>query len=360
MIMTFPYETYDLINRCDEVASSVAAWSGDGLHFILKDKATFEKLFLTTKYASFIKQLNNYGFTKINSKLEESGQTIPRGEEHFKHINFRRGQRDLCKDVKRAKALPRKPAEQDEYRRENKRLKSDNNRLIDENSRQADEIKRLAEELEHIKEKNRNPSVTCEHQGMNFAIDSRSGNGDGMPSQVAADSMGVPTNDAYYASSFRAVMIPSLSSSLSSTSPPPSSLQRPGMLTIAPETVASSNSTGGENVGQMELDGVGKSLSDDSIGEEENDREMELDENGGYLSDDSTFCRLIDDLGGDLLLTDQSENHQVSSSMESQNVVINGRIENSAGSVADGTSSQSGSLSALIDRIFPQHFRQLL
>eukprot|EP00957_Ditylum_brightwellii_P153494 11681734-Ditylum_brightwellii.AAC.1 len=82
------------------------------------------------------------------------------------------------------------------------------------------------------------------------------------------------------------------------------------MLTIAPETVASSNSTGGENVGQMELDGVGKSLSDDSIGEEENDREMELDENGGYLSDDSTFCRLIDDLGGDLLLTDQSENHQ--------------------------------------------------
>jgi len=181
-----------------------------------------------------------------------------------------------------------------------------------------------------------------------------------MPSQVAADSMGVPTNGAYYASSFPAVMIPSLSSSLSSTSPPPSSLQRPGMLTIAPETVASSNSTGGENVGQMELDGVGKSLSDDSIGEEENDREMELDENGGYLSDDSTFCRLIDDLGDDLLLTDQSENHQVSSSMESQNVVINGRIENSAGSVADGTSSQSGSLSALIDRIFPQHFRQLL
>jgi len=337
----------------------VAAWSGDGLHFILKDKAVFEKDFLTTNYASFIKRLNNYGFTKINSKLEESGQIVPRGEEHFEHINFRRGQRDLCKDVKRAKALPRKPAEQDEYRRENKRLKSDNNRLIDENSRQADEIKRLAEELEHIKEKNRNPSVTCEHQGMNFAIDSRSGNGDGMPSQVAADSMGVPTNGAYYASSFPAVMEPISSLSSSSTSPPPSSLQIPGMLTIAPETVASSNSTGGENVGQMELDGVGKSLSDDSIGEE-NDREMGLDENGGYLSDDSTFCRLIDDLGGDLLLTDQSENHQVSSSMESQNVVINGRIENSAGSVADGTSSQSGSLSDYIDRIFPQNFRQLL
>jgi len=247
-------ETYDLINQCNEEAPLVAAWSGDGLHFILKDKAVFEKDFLTTNYASFIKRLNNYGFTKINSKLEESGQIVPRGEEHFEHINFRRGQRDLCKDVKRAKILLKKIAEEIYYRRENKRLKSDNNRLIVENSRQADEIKRLAEELEQMKEKNRNPSLACEHQGVSHAIDSRSGNGDGMTSQ---DAMAVLTNIANYDSPFPATVLPILSSSSAMRSSSCPSLPMPRMFTLALENLIAGNSTGGKNVRKIESDGTG-------------------------------------------------------------------------------------------------------
>mmetsp|Transcript_36001 Transcript_36001/g.53681 ORF Transcript_36001/g.53681 Transcript_36001/m.53681 type:complete len:403 (-) Transcript_36001:822-2030(-) len=271
--MTFPYETYDLIDQCNEEAPLVAAWSGDGLHFILKDKAVFEKDFLTTKYESFIKQLNNYGFTKINSKLEELGRTIPKGEEHFEHVNFRRGQRDMCKDVKRAKILLKKIAEEIYYSRENKRLKSDNSRLIVENSCQADEIKRLAEELKQMKETNRNTNAACEHQGVSHAIDSRSRNGAG-------------------ASSFPATMARGILPPLSGSSSPPSILLIPGTLKLAPEPVVGSESNREEKTDQIDFDGGSKSFCCDSdlgtaVGDNstgiENAVQVELDGAGNFF-----------------------------------------------------------------------------
>uniref|UniRef100_A0A7S4SY54 HSF-type DNA-binding domain-containing protein n=1 Tax=Ditylum brightwellii TaxID=49249 RepID=A0A7S4SY54_9STRA len=144
--MTFPYDTHDLINRCNEDAPSVAAWSDDGLHFTIKDKTTFEKDFLTTKYTTFTRRLHNYGFRKINSELEASGKTLLKDEEHFKHISFKRGQRDLCDNVKR-KAKPTLKTLAERFRR----LTSKNRLLMDEHNRQADEIKRLSEEIEHLK-----------------------------------------------------------------------------------------------------------------------------------------------------------------------------------------------------------------
>jgi len=76
------------------------------------------------------------------------------------------------------------------------------------------------------------------------------------------------------------------------------------------ETAIDGNSAGEENAGEMELDGA-----------------------GNYLSDDSSFDQLI----AGLLPTDLCKTQQISSIMESQINVMCERIENSAFSVSGGT-----------------------
>eukprot|EP00957_Ditylum_brightwellii_P187671 14290541-Ditylum_brightwellii.AAC.1 len=108
-----------------------------------------------------------------------------------------------------------------------------------------------------MKETNRNTNAACEHQGVCHAIDSRSGNCDGMTSQVMIDTMAVPRNVANYDSSFPATVIPisSSSSTMSSSSPP--SLPMPRVFTLALENLIAGNSTRGENVSKMGSDGTG-------------------------------------------------------------------------------------------------------
>mmetsp|Transcript_15749 Transcript_15749/g.21087 ORF Transcript_15749/g.21087 Transcript_15749/m.21087 type:complete len:107 (+) Transcript_15749:649-969(+) len=105
-----------------------------------------------------------------------------------------------------------------------------------------------------MKEKNRNPSLACEHQGVSHAIDSRSGNGDGMTSQ---DAMAVLTNIANYDSPFPATVLPILSSSSAMRSSSCPSLPMPRMFTLALENLIAGNSTGGKNVRKIESDGTG-------------------------------------------------------------------------------------------------------
>uniref|UniRef100_A0A7S2EF76 HSF-type DNA-binding domain-containing protein n=1 Tax=Ditylum brightwellii TaxID=49249 RepID=A0A7S2EF76_9STRA len=92
------------------------------------------------KYASFVKQLNNYGFNNISLKLKKTGQTVLSGEDHFQHDNFRRDRKNMCANIK---PKPKKLAEQEEYKIENTRLTVENIRL-------ADEVKRLKEQIKKM------------------------------------------------------------------------------------------------------------------------------------------------------------------------------------------------------------------
>uniref|UniRef100_A0A7S1VWQ6 HSF-type DNA-binding domain-containing protein n=1 Tax=Ditylum brightwellii TaxID=49249 RepID=A0A7S1VWQ6_9STRA len=147
----FPFRAYDMVNSCDEKDPLIASWSKDGRYFIVKDKGTFEKKYLIEiKYASFVKQLNNYGFSNITSIIQTSGQGQREGE-YFCHDNFRKSREDLLRNIVRKKTKDKneelihlstgdglvKRHEQDE----------DNERLREENKVLKEEVKLLTRHI---------------------------------------------------------------------------------------------------------------------------------------------------------------------------------------------------------------------
>lgn len=104
----FLRKTFHMINTCDV---NVASWGEDGLTFVVKNPIVFEKViipqfFKHSKFTSFVRQLNFYGFRKIkysdsiriNTVLEEKTANFWR----FRHDNFRKGREDLLVEIKRS------------------------------------------------------------------------------------------------------------------------------------------------------------------------------------------------------------------------------------------------------------------
>lgn len=97
-----------MIDTCD---TSIACWSEDGETFIVKNTDVFEKsiipqFFKHSKFSSFVRQLNFYGFRKIkyadtikiDAKLEAETANFWR----FRHEKFIRGKPELLIDIKRS------------------------------------------------------------------------------------------------------------------------------------------------------------------------------------------------------------------------------------------------------------------
>eukprot|EP00573_Skeletonema_grethae_P001490 CAMPEP_0201687518 /NCGR_PEP_ID=MMETSP0578-20130828/1543_1 /ASSEMBLY_ACC=CAM_ASM_000663 /TAXON_ID=267565 /ORGANISM="Skeletonema grethea, Strain CCMP 1804" /LENGTH=527 /DNA_ID=CAMNT_0048171679 /DNA_START=295 /DNA_END=1878 /DNA_ORIENTATION=+ len=104
----FLQKTYHMIDTCP---ATIATWSSDGLTFIVKNTHLFEttiipQFFKHSKFSSFVRQLNFYGFRKIrfeNSlKIDLEKEREQRNFWRFKHENFRRGRKDLLRDIKRS------------------------------------------------------------------------------------------------------------------------------------------------------------------------------------------------------------------------------------------------------------------
>lgn len=104
----FLRKTYHMIDTCDK---TVACWSDDGETFIVKNTDVFEKkiipqFFKHSKFSSFVRQLNFYGFRKIkyadtikiDAKLEAETANFWR----FRHEKFVRGKPELLIDIKRS------------------------------------------------------------------------------------------------------------------------------------------------------------------------------------------------------------------------------------------------------------------
>jgi heat shock transcription factor 2 len=103
----FLQKTYHMIDTCDP---TVCCWSEDGKTFIVKNTTAFEKevipqFFKHNKFASFVRQLNFYGFRKI--KYSDSLRIDPKLEAktahywRFKHDKFMKGRKDLLVEIKR-------------------------------------------------------------------------------------------------------------------------------------------------------------------------------------------------------------------------------------------------------------------
>merc|ERR1719316_473934 len=87
----------------------IAAWTADGDMFVVKDPDEFAaqiipQYFDHNKFSSFARQLNFYGFRKMQSKPIRNSDFDANTAKHvtFYNENFKRGRHDLLKKIQRS------------------------------------------------------------------------------------------------------------------------------------------------------------------------------------------------------------------------------------------------------------------
>ena len=97
----FPWKLHDMLDAAEVNGfTTVVSWLPDGVSFKVHDKETFTSLILQryfdqTKYKSFQRQLNMWGFERRNEYGPEKGS--------YTHQYFVRGQQSLCCRMTRSK-----------------------------------------------------------------------------------------------------------------------------------------------------------------------------------------------------------------------------------------------------------------
>ncbi|XP_071444638.1 heat shock factor protein isoform X2 [Hetaerina americana] len=89
----------------DPATNGLITWSSEGSSFLIRNQAQFSRELLPLYYkhnnlASFIRQLNMYGFRKISS-VDSGGLKLDRDEMEFAHKYFLRGHSCLLSNIKR-------------------------------------------------------------------------------------------------------------------------------------------------------------------------------------------------------------------------------------------------------------------
>lgn len=102
-VPAFLGKLWKLVN--DSETNHLISWSAGGNTFIIKNQAEFAKHLLPLYYkhnnmASFIRQLNMYGFHKISS-IDNGGLRFDKDEIEFSHSYFMKGQSYLLEHIKR-------------------------------------------------------------------------------------------------------------------------------------------------------------------------------------------------------------------------------------------------------------------
>ncbi|KAK8803824.1 hypothetical protein WA158_001518 [Blastocystis sp. Blastoise] len=95
-----------LYNILESEPNDVISWCSNGDSFIISDPTIFSsttmgKYFKTSKFNSFVRQLNFYGFRKVSRDGPSDDKSISSKSWEFKHPNFIRGRRDLLAKIHR-------------------------------------------------------------------------------------------------------------------------------------------------------------------------------------------------------------------------------------------------------------------
>mmetsp|Transcript_23105 Transcript_23105/g.35412 ORF Transcript_23105/g.35412 Transcript_23105/m.35412 type:complete len:468 (-) Transcript_23105:555-1958(-) len=120
-IPIFLKKTYKMIDTCDP---KIASWTPDGDMFVVKDPDVFAstvipQYFDHNKFSSFARQLNFYGFRKMQSKPIRNADFDVDTAKHVTFYNekFKRGRCDLLKEIQRStRGGGSNPSAQDHHR----------------------------------------------------------------------------------------------------------------------------------------------------------------------------------------------------------------------------------------------------
>ncbi|KAK6134417.1 hypothetical protein DH2020_031849 [Rehmannia glutinosa] len=165
----FLLKTYEMVD--DRLTNSVVSWNHSGHSFVVWNPPEFArdllpKYFKHNNFSSFIRQLNTYGFRKVDPDQWE-----------FANEEFIRGQRHLLKNIHRRKpihshsaqpnAAPLTDSERDEFEKEIEKLKqekyylqSELERHQQENQEYETQLRSLGKTLQTIDQRQQQLTVT--------------------------------------------------------------------------------------------------------------------------------------------------------------------------------------------------------
>ena len=118
-VAPFVKKTYEMISEND--FHEIISWSDEGNSFVVWKPQKFRKkviplFFKHNNLCSFIRQLNTYGFHKVNrTKKEEASQSSAENSHEvleFQHANFIKDRKDLLAEISRKKSKNRNESPQ--------------------------------------------------------------------------------------------------------------------------------------------------------------------------------------------------------------------------------------------------------
>lgn len=154
----FIAKTYEMVE--DPGTDAIVSWSSSSKSFIVWDQAVFARdllprFFKHNNFSSFVRQLNTYGFRKVDpEKWEFANEDFIRGQPHLlKNIHRRKPVHSHSLQNTHGNSNPLTDLERQSYRDEIERLKHERESLLLESQNQSADQKGIESLVPHVRER---------------------------------------------------------------------------------------------------------------------------------------------------------------------------------------------------------------